>query len=88
MPGTGNHESLRKVMEAADVPARLAQDRYIYLRLDQVTINMAKAGDEYGNTYIAESFIRDQWPAHGFDVLEYIPGGVRGFQDVAILRKR
>lgn len=42
---------------------------------------------EYGITFIPEAYLRRQW-ARWFDVEDYRPGALHGFQDLAVLRPR
>jgi len=51
-------------------------------------IEAANAGEDYGNSFIHDSYIKEQWTRGVFDVVEFIPGGLRGWQDITILRRR
>lgn len=60
-----------------------------YIRCDPKTLAVAKAGDDYGHSFAHERYIHEEWPkASGMEVVEFIPGGVRGWQDMVVLRKR
>jgi len=73
---------------ATDIRSRLASEGFIYLRYGDETLSVAKAGNDYGNSFTHENYIRSKWASFGFQVLEYIPGGMRGWQDITVLRKQ
>ena len=59
-----------------------------YIRCDPETLAAAKAGDDYGHSFTHERYIREEWPkASGMEVVEFTPGGVRGWQATVVLRK-
>ena len=60
---------------------------FVYFKYDQNTIEMAKAGGEYGNTFIHPDYIYKNWVKEDLKVLEVIPGGLRGWQDLVILQR-
>lgn len=66
----------------------LEREGFQYLRYDTDVITAANAGDDYGNSFTHEGYIRSKWTEAGFDVVEFIPGGMRGWQDLTVLRKR
>jgi SAM-dependent methyltransferase len=74
--------------EAEELRTSLDQRRYIYRRLSADVVRVANAGDDYGNSFIHETYIREQWTRGTFDVVAFIPGGLRGWQDVTLLRRR
>ena len=55
-------------------------------QVNQDTINIAKAGSEYGNAFIHPDYIYKNWDKEDFKVLEVIPGGLRGSQDIVMLK--
>jgi hypothetical protein len=63
--------------------------RFQYIRYDPETLAAAEAGGDYGNSFTHERYIREEWPkASGMEVVEFTPGGVRGWQDTVVLRKK
>jgi SAM-dependent methyltransferase len=74
--------------EAELLRSALDNRRYCYRPYGAETVAVAKAGEDYGNSFIHESYIRDHWTRGVFDVVEFVPGGLRGWQDVTILRRR
>jgi ubiquinone/menaquinone biosynthesis C-methylase UbiE len=60
---------------------------FVFFKYGQNTIEIAKAGSEYGNTFIHPDYIYKYWSKEGFKVLEVIPGGLRGWQDIVILQR-
>jgi SAM-dependent methyltransferase len=60
---------------------------FLFYPYDSATIEMAKAGEEYGNSFIHPAFLYEKCKSEGFEVLEYLPGGLRGWQDIVILQR-
>jgi SAM-dependent methyltransferase len=84
------HQQMFQITEDDAIRLRdtLELKQFVYLPLSADVVNAAKAGDDYGNSFTHESFIRKHWVRDVFDVVDFIPGGMRGWQDVIILRRR
>jgi 2-polyprenyl-3-methyl-5-hydroxy-6-metoxy-1,4-benzoquinol methylase len=74
--------------DAEELRRTFDQRQYIYRQLSSDVVKAADAGDEYGNSFIHETFMRERWARDAFDVVEFVPGGLRGWQDVTVLRRR
>jgi SAM-dependent methyltransferase len=74
--------------DAEELRRTFDQRQYIYRPYSSDVVKAAGAGDDYGNTFIHETFIRERWTRDAFDVIEFVPGGLRGWQDVTVLRRR
>ena len=61
--------------------------QFVHYHYDADVMDVAKAGSDYGNAFIHERYIREQWSKAGFEVIEFVEGGLRGWQDVTILRR-
>jgi SAM-dependent methyltransferase len=83
------HQSMFRVnpAEVAEIKSNLASTGYKYLRYDVDVLAAADAGDDYGNSFADHDFIRREWPKAGLEVVDILPGGLRGWQDAIILRK-
>ncbi len=44
--------------------------------------------EEYGNTYLSERFVRENWDNSDFEVRQYIPGIIDQQQDLVVLKRR
>jgi SAM-dependent methyltransferase len=66
----------------------LKHKHFIHLGYEWRLLNFAKAGKRYGNTFIDGDFVRDNWNTPQLEVLEHLPGGLRGWQDVVVLRRK
>lgn len=66
---------------------RLKAERLIFVPYEADTLQAAKVGDEYGNTFIAPDKIEPLWNDL-FETLTYQAGGLRGWQDTFVLRRR
>lgn len=61
---------------------------FIFYPYDHATIEMARAGGDYGNSFIHPTYLYEKCQSEGFEVVEYLPGGLRGWQDIIILRRK
>lgn len=59
-----------------------------FMRYGQNTLKLAEAGSDYGNAFIHPEYIRRNWVGEKFELMEHIPGGMRGWQDIVVLRRR
>jgi SAM-dependent methyltransferase len=66
----------------------LADTRYVFISYEQATLDAAKAGSSYGNTFMHPNYAAGHWNAHGLEILQHIPGGLRGWQDIFVLQKK
>lgn len=87
---SNQHQQMFQISEAEAEELRSTFDlvQFNYRRYSPEVIGAASAGEDYGNSFIHENYIREQWTRDVFDVVEFIPGGLRGWQDVTILRRR
>lgn len=87
--GAANYQEAfqMKQDEATALLAQLPQNPFAHVRYNDATAKLAKAGEGYGNCFISQTYIENRWPSFGFELLEYIPGGVRSFQDIVLLKK-
>ena len=42
---------------------------------------------EYGNSFVSPEFVHSAWTER-FEVIEYLPGAIRGWQDIYVLRRK
>ena len=73
--------------EARGIRMRLNVDGFIHLRYSDHLIQVANAGNDYGSIFTDQDFMRGECEARGLQILEFIPGGLRAWQDVTVLRK-
>jgi SAM-dependent methyltransferase len=73
---------------AAGMLQDLAQAKVLYLPYDQAHLERTQAGSNYGTTFLSEPHVRAVASSAGFEVLDVIAGGLRGWQDVVVARKR
>lgn len=74
--------------EAQSMATNLDAERFVYRRYDAPQISAAQAGEDYGLTFVSESEFAAMAEAAGFSLIEYRVAGLRGWQDVAVLRAR
>ena len=73
---------------AARIRDEFSEKPFVYVRLDKRTIELANVGDEYGNTFIHENYIAQEWTKAGVDFVGYEPGAFRNFQDAVVLKRK
>lgn len=73
--------------EAESLRDNLEVKGFQYMLCDPETLAVAEAGDDYGHSFTHERYVREVWPQSGLEVVEFIPGGVRGWQDIVVLKK-
>ena len=74
--------------EATVLRRDFKQSGFVYHRYAQEVIAQADAGEDYGNSFTHEDYIRRHWDNELFEVVDFIPGGMRGWQDLTVLRRR
>ena len=77
-----NEEEIGALME------RLPQEGLIFRPYDPNTLISAKVGAVYGNTFTHTEYIARTWNTDRLEVVEHIAGGLRGWQDCVVLRRR
>jgi SAM-dependent methyltransferase len=82
------HQKLVEISgkKAAEIALALKYDGYVYVPYrPEVQVN-ANVNTEYGNSFIDPDHAKAAWSSH-FEVLIHIPGDLRGWQDVYVLRR-
>lgn len=84
------HHAMFKIgpEEIADLERELPGRGYIFRGYTQNVLDDANAGSEYGNSFVDIDYMKAHWLGDGLELAEYIPGGLRGWQDVVLLRRR
>jgi len=70
------------------VSQELAHWGYSYVKYELTSLLAAQAGDDYGLSYVSKGHVYEVWCSDSFDILEYREGGLRGWQDLLVLRRR
>lgn len=88
--GSKQHQQMFQITEdyARKLLKTFSSEQFVYRALSEDVVRAANAGDDYGNSFTHESYIQSQWARSVFEVIQFIPGGMRGWQDVTILRRR
>ncbi len=83
------HQTMFMVTQsrAEEIRANLERERFAYLKYPEDVLQAADAGSDYGNLFIHPAYVRQEW-GRMFEELEYISGGLRGWQDIVVLRRR
>jgi GT2 family glycosyltransferase/SAM-dependent methyltransferase len=83
-----HHEMFRIGAEETRVIAeRLPGEGHIFLPYETDILTAAKAGEQYGNAFIDPAHIQAEWNHSGLQFVDHVPAGLRGWQDVVVLRR-
>ncbi|HYR87060.1 MAG TPA: class I SAM-dependent methyltransferase [Terriglobia bacterium] len=74
--------------EVATTIDNLATQKVVFRRYAADELEITSAGAEYGISFIDPSYFEGVSAGSEFTLLEYVPGGLRGWQDIVVLRKR
>lgn len=87
---SAQHQAMFQVTpaEALEMRETFKVKRFQYRRYSSDVVKAADAGGDYGNSFTHEDYIRERWLRNIFEIVEFVPGGLRGWQDVVILRRR
>ena len=72
---------------ARGIRANLKREGFVYLRYGEDVLRMANAGGDYGISCMDVGWVRGRW-GRMFEVVEFVPAAVRGWQDVVVMRRR
>ena len=64
-----------------------ASRKFLFLPYEGEDLHRARAGDSYGNAFIHPLYFRDNPEIESLQVVEHLQGGMRGWQDIVLLRK-
>jgi SAM-dependent methyltransferase len=84
------HQQMFKLTaeDAQSILQRFQTELFIFHQYAEAALTNAKAGAEYGNAFIHGQYISSCWDNERFHLVEHIPGGLRGWQDIVILRSQ
>jgi len=69
------------------INSRLPDEKHIFVSYAQPVIEYAKAGPEYGNSFMHPEYAAQHWNRTPWKLLEHRPGGLRYWQDIYVLQK-
>jgi SAM-dependent methyltransferase len=86
-----SNDTLRHYFRMTEAEATKALDEterggFVYRRYDADQLSAANAGDDYGSTFVSKDEMRRRAARAGFEVLEHVDAGMRGWQDLVVLR--
>jgi SAM-dependent methyltransferase len=73
---------------AREISAQLEGAGYVLEAYQQAVVDLAQAADGYGNCFVSERHVRDEWGEPYFDLCSFVPVGLRGWQDISVMRRR
>ncbi|MGN6366664.1 MAG: hypothetical protein ACTHN5_00105 [Phycisphaerae bacterium] len=73
--------------EAERIRERVGREGFVFLKYPEEVLRSADAGGEYGNSFVHPAYVRRVW-GEMFEEVEYVPGGMRGWQDVVALMRK
>jgi SAM-dependent methyltransferase len=83
------HRALWGVDEAqtSAIKARLADEPFVFIPYAEDTVDLAMAGETYGNAFVDERWFQLDWKPASLQLRGYLPGALRDLQDVVIFQK-
>ncbi len=87
--GSAVHQSLFGLTDeqVRVVAEELSRVGFVYRPYQRDALGLANVGDEYGNSFISPSYVKQHWTAHHLELCEVLPGGLRGWQDFLVFRR-
>lgn len=73
--------------EANTLADELGDRRFVYRPYGREELDAARAGDDYGLTYVSKDCFEEACRRASLEVVDYAVGGLRGWQDVAVVRR-
>jgi SAM-dependent methyltransferase len=66
---------------------KLGGGGFAFVQYEGGYLACADAGEEYGTSFVLCEYIRNNWAVDGLDLVEHLPGMMRGWQDFVVLRR-
>ena len=84
-----NNENVRRsfrmtTQEVSDLLRQLPSLGFVFRRRDEEQLKRTKVGDDYGVSFMHESYIREHWPRDIFEIVEFIPAGLCERHDIVL----
>lgn len=73
--------------EANKLADELGDRRIVYRPYGREELDAARAGEDYGLTYVSTGYFKEACRRASLEVVDYAVGGMRGWQDVAVVRR-
>jgi SAM-dependent methyltransferase len=73
--------------QVVEIIEKFDESPFVYLQYKPEVIAIANAGEDYGNAFISSDYILKHWNTPRLKVLEHLPGGLLGWQDITILQR-
>ena len=89
--GSAQHQDMFRVTpaRAVQIADEISGGGYVYLPYEGDQLSFANAGSDYGNTFVGETRIRRWSDESGqWEFIDFRAGGLRGWQDIVVLRRR
>lgn len=72
---------------AGSIVQNFEKEPFVFRAYPENVLEVAKAGDDYGNTFIHPTYIRKMWDNRFFHLESHLSGGLRGWQDIVVLKR-
>jgi SAM-dependent methyltransferase len=88
--GSPAHQAMLQIDEArtAELIETLPAEGRIHLPYAAGTARADQADEHDGYTFIHPDYPAEHWNTAAFEVLQHMPGGLRGWQDIVVLRRK
>jgi len=70
------------------VRRRMASEGFMFVPYAADDLDAARAGEVYGLSFASAEHVAHRWVDQHFALVVHLPGGLRGWQDIVVLRRR
>jgi hypothetical protein len=70
------------------IDSQLEADGFVFRQYPPEAAEAARIHTPYGRAFINERYARERWNTDTLEVVEFIPGGLRGWQDIYVVSAR
>lgn len=74
--------------DVAQIVEQVRAEIFHYRPYAAEVVRLAQAGEDYGNAFVHPRYVEARWASDELELVEHLPGGLRGWQDIAVLRRR
>jgi SAM-dependent methyltransferase len=73
--------------DANSILETIEKESFVFRAYPKNVLEIANVGDEYGNTFISAIYIKKMWDNDFFHLESFLPGGLRNWQDIVVLKR-
>jgi SAM-dependent methyltransferase len=87
--GSSVHHQMFDLDERAtsELITRLQAELFLFVPCRPDVLELARTSAAYGHSFVDQDYISREWNTAEFQVVEHLPGGLRNWQDIVVLRR-